>query len=72
MSPQEQLLALEIEFRRMLQCEAPGTADASAMHTSYALQYGCETLLHGVGRVTARDFERLANRFLLEGDPRDV
>jgi hypothetical protein len=71
-APLEQLFALEIEFHRKLRTEAPGTADASALHTSYALQSGYEPLLRGIGRVTAQDIRRLADRFSLAGDARDV
>jgi hypothetical protein len=72
MSPLEQLLSLEIEFHRKLRTEAPGTADPSALHTSYALQSGYEPLLRRIGRVTAQDIDRLAERYHLAGDARDV
>jgi hypothetical protein len=71
MSPLEQLFALETELHRKLRCEALGTADASALHTSYALQSGYERFLHGAGRVTERDVELLAERYSLAGDARD-
>jgi hypothetical protein len=44
MTPLERLFAFEIEFSRKLRCDAPGTADAAALHTSYALQCGYEPL----------------------------
>jgi hypothetical protein len=72
MSPLERLFALEIEFHRRLRTEAPGTADPSALHTSYALQAGYEPLLRTIGTTTPRDVERLAERFGLAGDARDV
>jgi hypothetical protein len=72
MSPLKRLFALEIEFQRRLRCEAPGTADATALHTSYALQAGYEPLLRGVRPVTAEDIGRLANRLLMTVDARDV
>ena len=72
MSPLERLFALEIEFRRKLRQEAPGTLDATALHTSYALQSGYEPLLRAMGRVTVRDIERLVDRFIASGDTRDV
>ena len=50
MSPLEQLFALEVEFHRRLRTEAPGTGDAAATHTSYALQSGYEQLLQRVGQ----------------------
>lgn len=72
MAPLEQLFSLEIEFHRRLRSEAPGTADASALHTSYALQSGYVSLLRRLGRVTLRDIKRMADRFILVGDVRDV
>jgi hypothetical protein len=71
-APLEQLFASEIEFYRKLRAEAPGTVDATALHTSFALLSGYEPLLRRIGRVTAQDVERLAERFLLSSDPRDV
>jgi hypothetical protein len=72
MSPLEQLFTLEIEFHRKLRSEAPGTANAAAVHTSYALQSGYEPLLRQTGRVTAADIKRLVDRFIVAGDARDV
>jgi hypothetical protein len=72
MSPLEQLVALEIEYHRKLRAERLGTADAAALHTSYALQTGYEPLLRRVGRVSIQDIERLAERYTLRGDPKDV
>ena len=72
MAPLHQLFALEIEFHRKLRCEAPGTQDATALHTSYALQCGYEPLLKRIGRVTAQDIERMSERLALAGDARDV
>jgi hypothetical protein len=72
MTTLEQLFSLEIEFHRRLRSEAPGTVDSTALHTSYALQSGYEPLLQRIGRVSARDLDQLANRFLLVGDSRDV
>jgi hypothetical protein len=68
----DQLFALEIEFHRRLRQQALGTADITALHTSYALQSGYEQLLRGIGRVTALEIRQLADRFTLTGDPRDV
>src|SRR4051794_21816301 len=42
MAPLDQLFALEIEYQRKLRCDAPGKQDATALHTSYALQAGYE------------------------------
>jgi hypothetical protein len=69
--PLEQLFAMEVEYHRRLRCKARGQ-DAASLHTSYALQSGYEPLLRGVGRVSPRDIERLAGRFILTGDARDV
>jgi hypothetical protein len=71
-APLERLFRLELEFHRRLRTEAPGTADARALHTSYALQSGYEPLIRAAGAVTARDVERLHERLTLAGDPRDV
>ena len=72
MAPLDQLFALEIEFHRKLRCDAPGTQDATALHTSYALQAGYERLLRRLGRVTAQDLQRAGDRHALAGDVRDV
>jgi hypothetical protein len=72
MSPLEELFALEVEFHRKLRCEAPGTRDAAALHTSYALQSGYERLLRQVGRVAAQDVEQVRRRHAMTGDARDV
>jgi hypothetical protein len=72
MTPLEQLFVLEIDFQCKLRTNAPGTTDPTALHTSYALQSGYEPLLRRIGRVTAQDIERLAERFMLAGDSRDV
>ena len=72
MRPLEQLFALEVEFFRRLRTDAPGTIDASSLHTSYALRYGYESLIGEIGMVKARDIAVLSERFALAGDPRDV
>jgi hypothetical protein len=72
MSPLEKLFRLELEFHRRLRTQAPGTADASSLHTSYALQTGYEQLIPAVGTVTARQIEQLRERFTLAGDTRDL
>ena len=51
MSPLEQLFRLEIEFHHRLRTLAPGSGDASSLHTSYALQSGYEHLIRAVGPV---------------------
>jgi hypothetical protein len=68
----DQLFALEIEFHRKLRAEAPGTAEAASLHTSYALQSGYEQLLRAIVRVTARDITQMTQGFLASSDPRDV
>jgi hypothetical protein len=72
MPPLERLFRLEIDFHRRLRTEAPGTADARALHTSYALQSGYEPLIRSAGAATAQDIERLHHRLTLAGDPRDI
>jgi hypothetical protein len=63
---------LEIEFHRRLRTQAPGTADAPALHTSCALQAGYESLIRAAGTVTAQDLDRLHARLALAGDVRDA
>jgi len=72
MSPLDQLFALEVEIHRRLRTEAPGSGDAAAIHTSFALQAGYERLLQRVGVVTAEDIEAVRERSSLAGDARDV
>jgi hypothetical protein len=72
MPPLERLFALELEYQRILRCDAPGTPEFIAPHTSYALQHGYEPLLRSVGHATAEDLDHLSNRFLASGDARDV
>ena len=72
MPPLEKLFRLEIEFHRKLRTQAPGTEDARALHTSYALQAGYEPLIRAVGPVTGRDIERLHACLALAGDTRDL
>jgi hypothetical protein len=72
MTPHQRLYRLEIEFHRRLRTEAPGTADARGLHTSYALQSSYEPLLRAAGAATARDLEHLHDRLTLAGDPRHV
>jgi hypothetical protein len=71
-SPLEQLFRLEIEFHRRLRTAAPGTADASSLHTSFALQTGYEQLIRATESVTAQEIESLRERFVLAGDTRDL
>ena len=72
MSPLEQLFRLEIEFHRHLRTLAPGTADASSVHASYALQAGYEQLIRSIGPDAAQEVETLRERLTLAGDARDV
>jgi hypothetical protein len=72
MAPLEQLFALELEFHSRMRQVASSAEDGAAVHTSFALQSGYEPLLRAVGRVTIGDVERLAVRYTLTGDVRDV
>ncbi len=72
MTPLERLFRLEIEFHRRLRTEAPGTLDPRALHTSYALQSGYESLMRGTGASTIQDLERVHARLTMAGDARDV
>jgi hypothetical protein len=72
MAPLEQLFVLELEFHRKMRQVASSTDDGAAVHTSFALQSGYEALLRAVGPVTIGDVERLAVRYTLAGDVRDV
>ena len=72
MSPLEQLFRLEIEYHRRLRTQAPGTADVSSLHTSYALQSGYDQLLRTLGPVTAHDLKTLREHLTLAADARDV
>jgi hypothetical protein len=72
MAPLEQLFRLEIEFHRRLRIQAPDTADARALHTSYALQAGYERLIRATGPVTAQDIDQLTTRLTLAGNIRDI
>jgi PAS domain S-box-containing protein len=56
-SPLEQLFRLELDFHRRLRTQAPGTADAASLHTSYALQSGYEPLVRAIGAVSPHDIE---------------
>jgi hypothetical protein len=71
-APLEKLFRLELEFHRGLRTQALGTADASSLHTGYALQTGYEQLIPAIGIVTARQIEQLRERFTLASDTRDL
>ena len=72
MSPLEMLFRLEIEFHRRLRTQAPGTEDARALHTSFALQAGYERLIRATGPVTAQDLDQLSARLTFAGNLRDI
>ena len=72
MSPLEQLFRLEIEFHRRLRTQAPGTEDARALHTNFALQAGYERFIRATGPVTARDLDQLSTRLTFAGNLRDI
>jgi hypothetical protein len=70
--PLERLFLLEVEFHRRLRTQAPGTAEAGSLHTSYALQSGYEPLIGQLGTATGRDIEQIRQRHTLAADPRDL
>ena len=72
MSPVEKLFCLEIEFHCRLRMQVLGTADAGALHTSYALQSGYEPLIRAAGRVTGRDIDLIGQRYAMAADARDL
>ena len=72
MTPLEELFGLEIEFHRRLRTQAPGTVDATALHTCYALQSGYEPLIRAAGHITADDIELIRQRQALVADLRDL
>jgi hypothetical protein len=72
MPPLQRLFLLEVEFYRRLRTQAPGTADLSSLHTSYALQCGYEPLIHQIGTATRSDIEYIRERLTLAGDARDI
>ena len=72
MSPQERLLAFEMEFRRRLREASPGREDDGDMHTSWAMAMGYEMLISQARGSTAAEIVRLSQRMLALGDQRDV
>lgn len=72
MTPLEKLFGLEMEFHRRLRAQAPGTVDATALHTCYALQSGYEPLIRAAGLITADDIELIRQRQALVADLRDL
>ena len=72
MAPLERFFVLEVEFHRRLRMVSADAADAAALHTSYALQSGYESLFRSIGRVTVQDIQRVARAASLAGDARDV
>jgi hypothetical protein len=68
----ERLFLLEVKFHRRLRTQAPGTADSSGLHTSYALQSGYDPLIRAAGTVTARAIEQTHHRHTMAGDARDI
>jgi hypothetical protein len=70
--PLERLFLLEVEFHRRLRTQAPGTADASSLHKSYAIQSGYEPLIRASGTVTGHDIELIKQRHTLSADTRDI
>ncbi len=72
MSPLERLFVLEVEYQRILRCDAPGTPMSAAPHTSYALQNGYEPLLRVAAQSTIADIDGLTRKHTSAGDARDV
>jgi hypothetical protein len=72
MSPLEMLFRFEIDFHRRLRTQAPGTADAHSLHTSYALRFRYECLLGALGAVSAGEVETLRDRLALASNAGDV
>ena len=72
MTPLEKLFGLEMEFHRRLRSQAPRTVDATALHTSHALQSGYEPLIRAAGHITADDIELIRQRQALVADLRDL
>jgi hypothetical protein len=70
--PSEKLFRLEIEFRPHLRAQAPGTADATALHAGSALQVAHGPLIRAVDTTTAPGIGRLRARLALAGDARDI
>jgi hypothetical protein len=63
---------LELEFHRRLRTPAPCTADASSLHTSFALQTGYEQLTPAIGTITIRENDQMRERFAAEVETRDL
>jgi hypothetical protein len=72
MSSLERLFGLEIEFHRRLRTQVTGDVDAGALHTSYALQCGYDSLLRTMGLVSVQDLDLLARRLGPAVDARDL
>lgn len=72
MSPLERLFLMKVEFHRKLRLNSPGMQDASAAHTSFALQNGYETLLGAASGATTAQVDAVKERQLAAGDVRDV
>lgn len=71
MPPLERLFLLEVEFHRMLR-ESLSSHEATAAHTSYALQNGYESLITSTKRPTGEEVDAVKERHLMAGDLRDV
>lgn len=72
MSVLDQLYSLEIEFHRCYRAMALDSAEAPAVHTSYALQNGYEPLLRMAGVVDDQTLAGVKERLSEGRDPRDV
>ena len=71
MSPLEQLFRHEVEFHRLMR-EAADPQGGSAIHTSFALQHGYETLIRSTRTASGNDVEALKVKLSFAVDARDV
>jgi hypothetical protein len=70
--PLERLFRLEIEYFRKVRTLAPGAANTTGLHTSYALQCGYDQLLRQLGPAAPRDVEQIRQRLTHASDTRDL
>jgi hypothetical protein len=68
----EALYRAEIEFHRLARESDLSPQERAGEHSHYAIQRSYEPLLAAAAGAAREDIERLANRLLCAGDPRDV
>jgi hypothetical protein len=68
----ERLFLFEVEFHRHLRETHAPFVEAKAIHTSWALESGYERLMAEAAPVSTSEVEKLAQRHLCAGDPRDI